>query len=126
MARTAMVDAGPSSYPCGTTYEGNVYWHEKGETADGGAFSWFIETADLYLDEERVVLAKTAWPDIANQQGPVTLTIYSRLFPQGDATTWGPWMLAPGQDQQDFKISGRLFRIRLSGDSAPSRPAWAA
>ena len=40
------VDAGPSLYPLGATYDGAVYHHEKGRSADGGRFAWFIATAD--------------------------------------------------------------------------------
>jgi hypothetical protein len=29
------------------------YYHEKGQSADGSAFAWFIETADQLLDIER-------------------------------------------------------------------------
>jgi hypothetical protein len=121
MVRTAMVDAGPSSYPCGTTYEGAIYWHERGHSADGGVFDWFIETADIYLDEEREVLVKGSWPDIADQQGPVYVQATTRKQPQGDGTVWGPFTLAPSDDKIDFKITGRLVRIRVSGSSAPSR-----
>jgi hypothetical protein len=120
MARTAMVDAGPSTYPCGVTYGGAIYWHEKGNSADGGALSWYIETADLFLDEERTVLAKSAWPDLADQLGPVSLTLTTRLYPQGDETVFGPYSMSPSQDKQDFKATGRLYRIKFSGNSAPS------
>jgi hypothetical protein len=102
------------------TYGGAIYWHEKGNSADGATLSWFIETADIYLDEEMTVLAKTAWPDLADQQGPVSLTLTTRLYPQGDESTFGPYMLAPGQDKVDFKATGRLYRLRISGNAAPS------
>jgi hypothetical protein len=53
MARTAMVDAGPHAYPIGVTFDGHVYWHEKGASADGAALAWSLSTANLYLDENR-------------------------------------------------------------------------
>lgn len=126
MARTAVVDAGPSTYPCGVTFGGNIYWHERGTSADGAPLSWFIETADIYLDEERSFLIKGTWPDIANQQGPVNLTLHTRKYPQsaaGDAEppeTWGPYALSPGLIRKDFKVSGRLVRARYSGSSSPT------
>lgn len=120
MARTAMVDAGPSSYPCGVTYAGAIYSHEKGTSADGSALSWFMETADIYLDDNTTFLARQMWPDIADQAGPADLTITTRVFPQGDATIYGPYTMAAGVDKVDFKASGRLFRIKFEGDSAPS------
>lgn len=122
MARTAMVDAGPSAYPIGTTYAGNIYFHEKGLTADGGAREWSIQTSDTALQEDLAFLLRQVWPDIADQVGPVNMTIYAKDYPQGDARTYGPYALAPGQDVQDIpgKASGRLFAVRLAGSSSPS------
>ncbi len=121
MARTAMVDAGPSANPIGVTYAGAIYWHERGFSADGGQIASFIESADIYLDENNTVLARQFWPDIADQVGPVFVTIYARNYPQGDVTTYGPLTLGAGDDRADFKASGRLFRVRIEGNSAPSR-----
>lgn len=120
MARTAMCDAGPSSYPIGVTYAGQPYWQEKGNSADGGALVSYIETADIYLDENLVWLTRSVWPDIADQVGPVSLTVTTRFFPQGDAASSATYMVAAGQDTVDFKTKGRLFRFRFAGDSAPS------
>jgi hypothetical protein len=120
VARTSMVDAGPSSYPCGTTYAGNVYWHEKGNSADGDALDGFIETADIYMDNDRATLVRGCWPDIAEQVGPWSLTLTGRDKPQGSTNTFGPYAMAPGEDKLDFKASGRLFRIRFSWASAPA------
>jgi hypothetical protein len=120
MARTAMVDAGPSLYPMGVTYEGQTYWHERGTSADGAALEWFIETAEIYIDPNVTVLGRQLWPDISGQLGPVNLTLYARQFPQGDVTTYGPTAMAPGLDRVDFKAKGRLFRMRYAGNSAPS------
>lgn len=128
MVRTAMVDAGPSSYPVGTDYEGLIYWHERGETADGGDFAWFIETSDTFLDEERSTLVRGFWPDIKGQQGPVSMTLTGRMFPQSDVgeteappQTYGPFTFAPGTNKVDFKASARLFRVKFSGSSTPSK-----
>lgn len=121
MARTAMVDAGPSTYPCGVTAGGNIYWHEKGASADGGAHAWFIESADIYLNIDRTSLIRGCWPDLAEQLGPVTLTLTTRDRPQGAATVHDGFAISPEDDKVDFKISGRLVRVRFSGDAAPSQ-----
>lgn len=120
MARTAMVDAGPSLYPCGVTFGGAVYWHEKGQSADGAALSGYLESASIYLSEDQIMLATSCWPDIAGQVGPVNLTISSQVFPQGDETAVGPFTMTPSQDQVDFKASGRLFKMRFDFNASPS------
>ncbi|MBC7168425.1 hypothetical protein [Phenylobacterium sp.] len=120
MARSAMSDAGPASHPIGVDPDGSVFWHERGQSADGGVIAWFIESADQYLDEGRTLMVRGLWPDFEDQTGAAALTLVSRLKPQGPARTFGPYPLAPGAPRLDLRASGRLFRIRLSGASAPS------
>lgn len=120
-ARTAMFDAGPAQSPIGVNAAGNAYWHERGHSADGQALPWFIQSADVYLDENKALLVREAWPDIAiDQIGPVTLTLSSRMQPQGAQETFAPITLAPGAEKVDFKASGRLFQITYAGYSLPS------
>lgn len=66
------------------------------------------------------MLTRGAWPDIGEQVGGVSLTITTRQYPQGDTTTFGPYVMGAGDDRTDFKASGRLYRLRLSGNSAPT------
>lgn len=120
MGRTAMVDSGPSAYPCGVTVGGSIYWHEKGNTADGGVLSWFIETADQMLNDEYALDINGMWPDFKDQQGAVSITLTSRFTPNGVETVFGPYVVAPSDDKTDMRASGRYYRIKFSGDSAPS------
>ncbi|MDP3854393.1 hypothetical protein [Phenylobacterium sp.] len=120
MARTAMVDAGPAQHPIGVDPVGQVYWHERGASADGGPFSWFVETADQHLDEDVTAMVRGLWPDIKDQQGPVAVTVISRFQPQGEERVYGPYLMAPGEDRIDIRATGRLFRMRLSGGSSPT------
>lgn len=119
MGRTAMVDAGPSQYPCGVTVGGDIFWHERGHSANGGSLAWSIESADQYLDEERSMMVRAIWPDFRSQQGAITLTLTGRNTPQGDEITQTS-SLGIGADKADLRITSRLFRLKFSGDSAPA------
>lgn len=119
MARTAFVDAGPSAYPIGVTPTGEIFLHEKGHSADGAAFSWFIETADAYLDPEATLLARGLWPDFRDQIGPVEVRLAGRFYPQGPEQT-AAVALGVGAAKADLLATGRLFRVRFSGGSAPT------
>lgn len=119
MARTAFVDAGPSLYPLGVTYDGAVYHHEKGRSADGAPFTWHIETADTHLDIERSLLVRELWPDFRDQAGPVSVTLTARFEPQGDGQMFTRTM-DPAAAKVDFLATGRLFRVRFSGGGAPT------
>jgi hypothetical protein len=119
-ARTAFVGEGPTAYPIGTTYEGNIYYHERGRSADGGSFAWHIETADQLLSPEWRMLVRGVWPDFSDQMGPVQVTLTSRETPQGGETITTSLPMAPGDAKADLLASGRLYRVRFSGESAPT------
>ena len=120
MARSAFVDAGPQENPIAVDPDGNVFWHERGNSADGAAFSWFIESADQLLNPDTVMLIRGVWPDVQGQLGGVGVTVTTRYFPQGDETSKMTGPLAPSEDKADFRISGRLAKVKLSGSAAPT------
>lgn len=121
LARTAMAGANPS--PVGVTFDGQIYWHERGSSADGAPLQAFIETGGQYLDPaERVLLVRGFYPDFRDQKGAVWLTVWTWMEPQDDWVEAGTYLCAPGQGRVDFLASGRLFKFRLASDSSPA--AW--
>lgn len=122
LARTAFCDAGPAPYPIGVSYAGNIYWHEKGVGADGGPLSWYVTTADMFLDENYTMLVRKFFPDFSSDQvGAVNLTVQTTMAPEDRSPrTFGPYPIAPGQQEQDLLAEGRLFQLTFSGNSYPS------
>jgi hypothetical protein len=118
--RTAFVDAGPTLYPVGVTLAGEVYFHEKGRSADGASFAWFIRSAAANIDPDQRLLICEMWPDFKDQVGPVNLTITAREHPQGDTVSVSPDPMAPGDQKADFLITGRYFEIEISGEALPT------
>lgn len=102
------------------------YFHEKGNTGDGGPIPFFIETNDFTLDEDYSAFQVSRFiPDFINQLGVVQVTIFSRLNPQDtDETQYGPFALTPGEDRIDFRGMGKIFRIRISGSGMPAGLRW--
>ncbi len=131
MARSAYVDAGPAVSPIGVTPDGDVYWQERGRSADGGVLEWFIESADQYIDENRTHMRiDDVEPDFEDQVGPITFTAITRDHPQDDDVEWDPVVLAAGQGWEDFRAEGRFVRTRWEGSAVPSyarfgRPSFA-
>lgn len=126
MARTAMIDAGPGAFPLGVysvidgvASTGQAYWHERGMSADGAAMSWFIESADQYMSDDRSLLVRSFWPDAQEQTGPVTLTLTSRFKPRGDETV-KTYVFAADDEKVDVRASGRLFKMKFSGSASPT------
>jgi hypothetical protein len=123
LARTAFCDVSAASnlYPIGITYDGNVYYHEKGISADGSPRSWFIETSDFYVDEqERCMMLKRMWPDFQRQIGAVFMTLKGLQYPQSTPVVFSAQTLTPNTTKMDFRFSGRLIRMRLEGTSLPT------
>lgn len=122
VARSACTDAGPARYPLFVTPDGYAYWHEEGQTANGGVLDWSITSADQYIDEAgRFMMIRGIWGDFENQLGPVSLSLTLRKYPQA-ATTYskGPYSLTVGQDKRDFMASCRVISATFSGNSSPA------
>jgi hypothetical protein len=101
---------------------GDVYYHEKGFTADGGNIDWMIETNDFALDEdETVMMVRGFITDFKDQQGDVELTVFLRMYPNDPDEEYGPFILTDRDNRADFLASGKLGRFRLEGSSSPAR-----
>jgi hypothetical protein len=121
LPRSAFCDAGPQTYPIGVAPTGEIYWHEKGNSADGAVLSGFIESAAFYLGEaEQEMFVTGMWPDLKDQQGTFRLTLFTRQFPQSTERAHGPWLLTPGQSKRSLRLSGRIGRVRWDWASAPA------
>lgn len=122
IARTAAIDAGPTQYPLMATYAGATYWHENGNSADGSVLEWSLTSGDQYLSKaQQVSVLRGIWPDFEDQQGPVSLSLTLRNYPQATTTySKGPYALAPNASKRDFMASGRVVAMTFSGSSSPS------
>lgn len=121
LARSAFVDAGPQANPIGVSPDGWVYWHEKGQSADGAPLVGFIESNDFYLGAaDGGLMVNGVWPDFREQVGTLRLTLFGREHPQAVERTYGPWLLAPGQAKRSFRLAARIVRVRFDFNSAPA------
>lgn len=124
--RTAYCDANPSAEPIGLTYEGNLYWQERGTTADGAALAGFLETADFLLgDGTDLMMVNGCWPDFKGQLGTINRYLLTRLYPQDTTVrTKGPYRFTPDKRKKDFRATGRVARIRDEWSANPSSGRW--
>jgi hypothetical protein len=121
LPRSAYCDSGPQPYPIGVAPTGEIYWQEKGNSADGQALTGFLESSDFFLGEaEGEMLVGCVWPDFKGQIGNINMTLFTRRFPQSVQRAHGPWSLAPGQSLRSFRASGRIGRVRFDWSSAPA------
>lgn len=121
LSRTAFVDASPATSPIGIDYDGASFYHERGQYANGSAINWFIESADYYLGEaDNTLEIQGVWPDFEDQVGAIQMTMTTRLYPQGNEYVRGPYSISPNRGRRDFRASGRVARVRIASNSAPS------
>jgi hypothetical protein len=120
LARSAFVDAKVTDYPIGVSPDGQIFYHEKGNSADGQPMTGFLESSDFYLSEaEGGMLVNGMYPDFKLQAAPIQMTIFAREFPQSAERVHGPWTLVPGQNKRSFRLSGRIARVRFDWSSTP-------
>lgn len=123
VARTAFVDGSAASltYPLGVSFDGGIYYHEKGQTADGGTISGSLTSSYFYLnDAEDQMLVRGVWPDFRDQVGPVQLSLLTATYPQDEPKQFGPSVTDKTVGKIDFLTICRLMKIRLDFESAPA------
>lgn len=122
MARTAAIDAGVVGFPLMCDPDGFTFYHETGDTANGGALSWFLESSDQYIgNADKVFMVRGVWPDFETQAGPVMMTVKVRQYPQSTVRERGPYTLEAGRRLRDFRASGRVIAMRFEGMSGNVR-----
>lgn len=97
---------------------GKHYYHELGNSADGQSFDWSIETNDFALDaNQTAMMIRRFIPDFRDQLGNVNLTIFTRMSPQDQTEqVFGPYLITPGLDRIDMRITGKIARFRIDGN----------
>ena len=120
LARTAFFDAGAGRYPVAVSPAGLAYFHELGQTDNGGVFSYALETGDIYVAEGgQAVQLRNIWPNIKDQQGAVTMTVQTKFFPQGDYVSDATRTLTAGVDKVDFLSTGRMVKLKFEAEAGP-------
>ena len=100
---------------------GAVFFHEYGQTANGGPLGYYLKSAARYLgNADQVMMIRGVWPDFEDQAGNVALSLETSFYPQDDTVSHGPFALGEGQSKADFRATGRIASIRIDGASAPS------
>lgn len=122
LARSAANDAGPSKYPLLAAPTGEIYYHEKGTSADGGLITARLETGDIYVRAGgRNIMVRSVWPDLRSQMGAVNLIVSGRQFPQGSPREEGPFAMPVNKERISCRVTGRMIRMKFTSQSSPSQ-----
>jgi hypothetical protein len=119
--RTAWADAGVWQHPLATDASGYLYFHERLNSADGGAITAYLESAPSDIGDGDTLMAVTRIvPDFEDLSGGLTVTLKGRLWPAGDETEHGPYTVLTTTERVDLRTTARQMAIRIDSASAPS------
>lgn len=117
LARTAWFSGGAFDSPIGGMANGRMYFHERGTLANGAPMSCWLTTAFTDLDEgDKVTFIRRFMADV---EGDIDLTIFTRRTAHGEPTTRGPYRISSAA-QPDFawvRARGRQMAFKFSGPS---------
>jgi hypothetical protein len=120
IVRTAFIDAGPANYPVGVDADGKIYWHERGQTADGGQRTASLSAGPVFVSAgQQSVMMRAFWPDFTSQQGTMTFSVSTREKPQSADVTTAGLMIAPNQEKVDLHVEGRIVSWSISMTAGP-------
>jgi hypothetical protein len=120
--RTSYTDAGVFPYPLATDSDGRVFYQEKDFSNDGGPRATKLESSYFNVAEgESFVAINGVRPDFEDLRGGVSLTFYSKNYPQ-DTTerVYGPFNITGATKRVSMRAKGRQIRFKLTTDDAPS------
>lgn len=119
-ARSAFIAPGIYEYPVMFGTDGRVYWHEKGETANGGVITAFLESAyfDIGDGEARMMIRRIVG-DFKSLSGYVDILLTGRRWPTGTELQFGPYRHTSGTEKIDCRVTAREIKLRLDSTAAP-------
>jgi hypothetical protein len=119
--RSAWADAGVLPFPVATDSGGHIYYHERLNTANGGALDWSLESAPFDLgDGDTLMYVSAVVPDLQHLDGACALTLRSRLYPQGAETASAVGTITAGTTRMDARVTARQVALAFAGTGAPA------
>lgn len=121
MPRTTWVRPGVYSSPIAFSTTNEIYLQESGRTANGDALPWFLETSyfDLGDGDQRMNIMRFV-PDFEGQLGTITMSMKFKQFANSPVVPAGPYQISTQTQKVDFRHTGRLMAMKISGQAAPA------
>jgi hypothetical protein len=119
--RTAWIDGGVLENPLAASSDGYLYWHERGQTADGGPITAYLESAPSDVDDgDQLLAVLRVVPDFEDMAGGLSLSFLCRPWPTATLTTHGPYDVLTTTEKIDLRLTARQIALRIDSASAPS------
>lgn len=131
LARTSWIDRGVYQYPLATD-SNLVYNHEKGNDNDGTAFTSFIESSPIDIqDGDQFVFLRRMIPDVSfdNSDDDISLNDKQAIFslkaqrsPNGGFVKTSTNTVTPTTELNHLRLRGRSFGLRV--ESTTQKVNW--
>lgn len=122
--RTSWVDAGIFQYPLAIDTSGQIWFHEKGLTQDGGPRSWSIASAYFDLgDGDTHMRLMGIQPDAASLMGGYAIQVDTRIHSSSGgitSRTFGPYSVTSATGEISARANGQEAKVTFSGNGAPT------
>lgn len=119
--RTAWVDAGVMQHPVAVSGGGAIFYQERLNSDNGGVLTAFLETAPLDIgDGDTLMHVAGIVPDFEDLEGAVSVTLKSRLYPNGTETTHAAQTVTSSTTKLDTRVTARQVALRFDSSAAPS------
>ena len=123
LSRTAGSDRGAFDFPIMTDADGYWYEHENGDTANGNARGEYLTSGPVELvPGERLVWLNQVLFDETGSTDNVQFTIGTRFTPEGEAYSFGPYLMENDSGYTDVRAQGRHYTFSFTAtEQAPWR-----
>src|SRR3546814_11705429 len=105
MTRTSWARGKGESKPLATTDDGYVMQHETGVDDDGAALDSWIKSAPIDIgDGDASMDISGIVPDVYEQEGALTITLYCRDKPNSDEVEEGPYPIYADSRSEERRV----------------------
>lgn len=126
LGRTAWIDQSVLGPPIGSGADNNLYQHEVGNSAAGGAMNVNFTTGYFQVAEgDQQVFIDQIWPDMkwntySNSAANATVyfTINSVNYPGDTPISYGPYAINQSTQYLSIRVRGRLFSFTIGSKDA--------
>lgn len=119
--RTAGASGGIYPSPILVASTGEIFYHERGNSANGGALAAYLETSYFNVEDgNNLLMVGALVPDFHNQTGNVFFEIYTKPYPNGSELSFGPYMASTSTQRIPFRIMARQMKMKMYSSATAS------
>jgi hypothetical protein len=118
--RTAWLDSGGLDFVTAVSANSELFFMEKGNSADGNPLEWSMTTGALDIAEGNFLSRiMGVIPDFDDFLGGCTITVSGKVYPNSTATSTSV-NVTNATDYKSLRVTGRQIQVTFAGNAAPA------